>query len=113
MICELVNRGKKIGGTALSHKVIRKLLDDVVEAANEQNIEEVRCLHRDNQGEETEGVAVAREDNEEAWSALRTGKGNVVGGTSWLWGPETAFEAVDVLFIDEAWRKALAGGVTG
>ncbi len=108
MICELVKRGKKIGVTALSHKVIRKLLDDVVEAANEQNTEEVRCLHRDNQGEESEGVAVAREDNEEAWSALRTGKANVVGGTSWLWSPEAAFEAADVLFIDEAGQMSLA-----
>jgi len=108
MICELVKRGKKIGVTALSHKVIRKLLDDVVEAANEQNIEEVRCVHRDNGGEQSEGVAVAREDNEEAWSALRTGKANVVGGTSWLWSPEAAFEAVDVLFIDEAGQMSLA-----
>jgi predicted RecB family nuclease len=108
MICELVKRGKKIGVTALSHKVIRKLLDDVVEAANEKNIEEVRCLHRDNEGEESEGVAVAREDNEEAWEALRSGKSNVVGGTSWLWSPEKAFESVDALFIDEAGQMSLA-----
>ncbi|HEY6270333.1 MAG TPA: TM0106 family RecB-like putative nuclease [Candidatus Acidoferrum sp.] len=108
MICELVKRGKKIGVTALSHKVIRKLLDDVVEAANEKDIEEVRCLHRENEGEESEGVVVAREDNEEAWEALRSGKSNVVGGTSWLWSPEKAFESVDVLFIDEAGQMSLA-----
>ncbi len=108
MICELVKRGKKIGVTALSHKVIRKLLDDVVEAASEKDIEVVRCLHRDNAGEKSEGVAVAREDNKEAWEALRTGKSNVVGGTSWLWSPEAAFEAVDMLFIDEAGQMSLA-----
>src|SRR5258708_34017445 len=92
MICELVKRGKKNGVTALSHKVIRKLLDDVVEAASEKNIKEVRCLHRDNEGEESEGVAVAREDNEEAWGALRTRKSKLVGGTSWLGAPERAFQ---------------------
>jgi predicted RecB family nuclease len=108
MICEFVKRGKKIGVTALSHKVIRKLLDDVVEAASEENIKGVRCLHRENEGEESDGVAVAREDNEEAWEALRTGKSNVVGGTSWLWSPEKAFESVDVLFIDEAGQMSLA-----
>jgi predicted RecB family nuclease len=108
MICELVKRGKKIGVTALSHKVIRKLLDDVVAAAHEINFEGVRCLHRENEGEESEGVAVAREDNEEAWEALGIGKSNVVGGTSWLWSPEAAFEAVDVLFIDEAGQMSLA-----
>src|SRR5712692_642415 len=108
MICELVKRGEKIGVTALSHKVIRKLLDDVVEAAHQKDIDGVRCLHRENEGEESEGVAVAKEKNEEAWEALSTGKANVVGGTSWLWSPEAAFEAVDVLFIDEAGQMSLA-----
>jgi uncharacterized protein len=108
MICELVKRGKKIGVTALSHKVIRNLLDEVVEAAQQSDIPGVRCLHRDNDGEESEGVAVARKNNEEAWEALRCGKFNVVGGTSWLWCPEAALEAVDVLFIDEAGQMALA-----
>jgi predicted RecB family nuclease len=108
MICELTRSGKRIGVTALSHKVIRKLLDDVVAAAHEMNLERVRCLHRDNEGEESEGVTVAREGNEEAWEALRSGKSNVVGGTSWLWSPEKAFESVDVLFIDEAGQMSLA-----
>jgi superfamily I DNA and/or RNA helicase len=31
-----------------------------------------------------------------------------VGGTSWLWSPEKAFEVVDVLFIDEAGQMSLA-----
>src|SRR5258708_366226 len=113
MICELVKRGKKIGVTALSHKVIRKLLDDVVEAAREKDIAGVRCLHRDNGGEASEGVAVAGEDNEEAWEALRSGKANVVGGTSWLWSPEKAFECVDALFIDEAGQMSLADVLAG
>src|SRR5580700_2974507 len=108
MISELVKRGMKIGVTALSHKVIRKLLDDVVEAAHREAIEGVRCLHRENEGEESEGVAVAKGKNEEAWEALRSGAANVVGGTSWLWSPEKAFEMVDVLFIDEAGQMSLA-----
>jgi len=108
MICELVKLGKRIGVAALSHKVIRKLLDDVVAAAHEMSFEGVRCLDRDKEGEENKSVAVARVDNDEAWGALTTGKANVVGGTSWLWSPEAAFEAVDVLFIDEAGQMSLA-----
>jgi predicted RecB family nuclease len=108
MICELVRRGKKLGVTALSHKVIRNLLDAVVEAAQQKDVAGVRCMHRERDGEESEGVAVAKKDNEEALEALRSGRANVVGGTSWLWSPETAFEAVDVLFIDEAGQMALA-----
>ena len=108
MICELVKRGMKIGVTALSHKVIRKLLDDVVAAAEEKDIEGVRCLHRENDGEESPGVKVAKDKNEEAWDSLKSGAANVVGGTSWLWSPEKAFEILDVLFIDEAGQMSLA-----
>jgi hypothetical protein len=35
MICELVDHGKKVGITAVGHKVIRKLLDEVLKAAQE------------------------------------------------------------------------------
>jgi uncharacterized protein len=108
MICDLLKTGKKIGVTALSHKVIRNLLETVVEAAQEKNVAGVRCLHRENDGEESDGVAVARKDNDEALSALRSGKANVVGGTPWLWSPVQAFEAVDVLFVDEAGQMSLA-----
>ena len=46
MICELVNHGKKVGITAVGHKVIRKLLDDVLKAAREMNVAGVTCAHR-------------------------------------------------------------------
>lgn len=108
MICELVRQGKKIGVTALSHNVVRNLLDDVVEAAREKGTAGIRCMHRENDGEESDGVAVAKKDNEEALAALRSGNVNVLGGTSWLWSPVTAFEAVDVLFVDEAGQMSLA-----
>jgi len=107
MICELVKEGKKIGITALSHKVIRKLLDEVVDAAKEQEQDDVRCMQRSDTEEPTEDIAIARK-NEEAWGAVRSGKANVLGGTSWLWSPEAAFEAMDVLFIDEAGQMGLA-----
>src|SRR4029077_5321127 len=108
MICELIKQGKKIGVTALSHKVIRNLLDAVVEAAQEKNIAGVRCMHRENDGQESDGVAVAKKDNDEALAALRSGKANVLGATSWLWSPASASEVVEVLFIDEAGQMSLA-----
>jgi len=107
MICDLVKQGKKIGITALSHKVIRKLLEQVVDAAHETDQEDVQCMQRSDEEAGTEEIAVARK-SEEAWEALETGRANVVGGTSWLWTPEAAFEAVDVLFIDEAGQMGLA-----
>jgi len=107
MICELVREGKKIGITALSHKVIRKLLEEVVDAAKEADQKGVKSMQRSDDEEWTEDIVIARK-NEEAWAALETGKANVVGGTSWLWTPEAAFECVDVLFIDEAGQMGLA-----
>ena len=38
MICELIRRGKKVGVTAMSHKVIRNLLNEVLRAAEEAGI---------------------------------------------------------------------------
>jgi len=108
MICELVKGGKRVGVTALSHKVIRNLLDTVVEAAHQKDVGEVRCLHRDRNGVESPGVAVAKESNEEALDAISSGKANVLGGVSWLWSPESAFEVVDVLVVDEAGQMSLA-----
>jgi uncharacterized protein len=108
MICELLKAGNKIGVTALSHKVIRNLLEAVVEAGEDKNVAGVQCLHRDKHGEASAGVAVAKKNNDQALEALRSGEANVVGGTSWLWSGEKAFEAVDVLFIDEAGQMSLA-----
>ena len=45
MIVDLVRAGKRVGVTAVSHKVIRNLLDEVVKAAAEENVQ-IRCMHR-------------------------------------------------------------------
>ncbi len=110
MICRLVQAGKKVGITALSHKVIRKLLDEVILAGSEDGIPGVRCMQRITSiaaEDVSPEIAIAR-DNETALDALRTGKANVVGGTSWLWAAEESFEVVDALFVDEAGQMALA-----
>jgi uncharacterized protein len=107
MICDLVKRGKRVGVAALSHKVIRKLLEEVVKAASEKKIPGVGCLQRWNEGETEPGIAVAKK-NEEIYAALKTRIANVIGGTSFLWSRGEMTDAVDVLFIDEAGQMALA-----
>jgi uncharacterized protein len=110
MICELVKRGKKIGVTALSHKVIRKLLDEVVEAGREQKLQGLKCLQKVKDEElcDDNGEVAITTDNDAPLSALISGAVNVVGGTSWLWTRPEYSNAVDVLFIDEAGQMALA-----
>jgi predicted RecB family nuclease len=107
MICDLVKSGKKIGVTALSHKVIRHLLEEVADAGKEMKTRGVRCWQRTDEEGPTADISIVQ-DNEEALAALDDGKANVLGGTSWLWTPEVACETVDVLFIDEAGQMSLA-----
>jgi predicted RecB family nuclease len=110
MICQLIAAGKKVGVTALSHKVIRKLLEEMLMAAAEGGIRGVQCMQKLNDAEDLdplEQVAIAT-DNEVPLRALKSGAANVVGGTSWLWTRPEYFEAVDALFIDEAGQMALA-----
>ena len=45
MICTLVQSGKRVGVTANSHKVIRNLLDKVIEAADELSVP-FQCIQK-------------------------------------------------------------------
>jgi len=108
MICDLVKAGKKVGVCATSHKVIRNLLDKVVEAATEEGVSP-RCYHKDSDADESAtGDVTLVTDNGRALRALKTGAARVLGGTAWLWSREEFFEAVDVLFVDEAGQMSLA-----
>jgi predicted RecB family nuclease len=110
MICQLVAQGKKVGVTALSHKVIQKLLAEVVDAAAVDGVAGVRCLQKLkdlDDLEPIEGIAVTTK-NEDVSSALASGTANVVGAVSWTWVLPDFFESLDALFIDEAGQMALA-----
>ena len=106
MICELVRARKKVGITANSHKVIRNLLDEVVKAADDLDID-VSCVQKPGEPEEdVHRIQFARK-NEDVFAALAVNC-HVAGGTSWLWARKEAFDSVDVLFVDEAAQMSLA-----
>lgn len=109
MICDLVKAGKKVGITAVSHKVIRNLLDAVAEAADEQEMP-VRCLQKVSGKAATYAGGAIRETtkNSSVVAALQGGAMDVVAGTPWLWAREDLFESIDVLFVDEAGQMSLA-----
>lgn len=108
MICELIRQGKRVGVTAVSHKVIRNLLDEVVAAALKEGVAGVRCGHKTDPDEARDGAIRVTADNEEARAWLRTGEVNVMGGTSWMWAREDFAASVDVLVVDEAGQMSLA-----
>jgi predicted RecB family nuclease len=105
MIACLAKSGKKVGITATSHKVIRRLLDEVVKAGRELGVS-LRCIQKTSDGEDGDSITCT-ESNDDVFAAL--GSGCQVGsGTAWLWARPEAFESVDVLFVDEAAQMSLA-----
>ena len=106
MICELAGQGKTVGITANSHKVIRNLIDAVIEAADEHKVD-LQCCHKVSDAEEPVHRLTFTTDNGELLGALGNGI-HVGAGTAWLWARSEAFEAVDVLFVDEAAQMSLA-----
>jgi len=106
MICELVRRGKTVGITANSHKVIRTLIDAVIEAADEQGVE-LHCCQKADDWEEPQHRLSFAKKSEDLIATL--GHGVSVGaGTAWLWSRPDAYESIDVLFVDEAAQMSLA-----
>ena len=105
MICQLVRDGKKVGITAVSHRVIRNLLSEVDEASEELGVE----VSIGQLGMDTSGTnLVAIKGNPAAHKALVDGDLQVVGGTAWLWARPEMMDSVDVLFVDEAGQMSLA-----
>ncbi len=105
MLVDLVRAGKRVGVTAVSHKVIRNLLEKVVEAAREGG-PHVGVVHKSKTTDDApDGIEVAK-TNAAALNALNDGK--VVGGTAWLWSHDDAVETLDYLFVDEAGQMSLA-----
>jgi predicted RecB family nuclease len=105
MIASLVAAGKRVGVTATSHKVIRRLLDEVVEASVELAVT-LKCIQKTDQGEGGASITCTN-SNEEVFSGLGT-RFQVAGGTAWMWARPEAQESVDVLFVDEAAQMSLA-----
>ena len=107
MICALVKAGSKVGITANSHKVIRKLLDEVVIAAEEGALN-VRCIQKAAEPEPDQTHIRFAKDNEDVFRALHSSACQVAAGTPWLWARPEAHDCVDVLFVDEAAQMSLA-----
>lgn len=106
MICTLVKEGKKVGITANSHKVIRNLLDKVVEVADEAGLD-IHCIQKtSDKSADVPGIR-CEASNEKVLASIGVSC-QVAAGTAWLWSRADAFEVVDTLFVDEAAQMSLA-----
>lgn len=108
MIVELVRKKRRVGITAVSHKVITKLLHDVCSHATEMGVS-LRAVQKSNDGDGCHHVAVTQAENNQAvLSAITVGTARVAAGTAWLWARDDMANSVDVLFVDEAGQMSLA-----
>ena len=109
MILDLLARGRRVGVTANSHKVISNLLGAVCQAAREQGVDIVRGIQKANAGDGCFNPHIEpASTNDEVAYALASGRANLAGGTAWLWARPEMAGAVDLLVIDEAGQMSLA-----
>lgn len=102
LIRALLDAGKRVGVTALSHSVIRHVLDEVKRPSVQKISGEPLA--------DPAGFVTELPSNDTVMDALANGV-NLVGGTSWLWAREDMRSSVDVLVIDEAGQFSLANAV--
>jgi len=108
MIVELVGDGRRVGITAVSHKVITNLLHEVCRHAADVGVR-WRAIQKCNDGDQCRESAVTQaEDNQAVSNAIRGGSAQVAAGTAWLWARPEMANSVDVLFLDEAGQISLA-----
>jgi len=107
MILALIQSGKKVGITALSHKVIVGLMQKVVKAANERGVN-IHCMRKVTTPSEVQDQHILEETkNEKIVEALSNGRVQIFGGTPWLWARADVANSIDVLFVDEAGQLSL------
>jgi predicted RecB family nuclease len=115
MACALVRAGRRVGVTGTSHKVIRHLIETIIEVAKEETLP-IKCIQKigeddDSNGEDI-GIATST-SNADVLDALKTGAATIAGGTVWMWARPEFREAVDVLIVDEAGQISLANVLAG
>jgi len=104
LIVQLAKQGKKIGITALSHKVIANLLTKVWEEAQKEGFD-IDMIQKVN----------TNQDETIPWSTTRTenavlnaiGTKHVIAGTSFMWSKPPYEDSIDYLFVDEAGQLSL------
>src|SRR5262249_45218831 len=96
MICALVAAGKKVGITAVSHKVIRHLLDKVEVAKAEIGVA-LSSVQKVGATSPVTGPIEEVDTKAKILDRLQGGSAQVAGGTAWLWADPDCANAVDVL----------------
>ncbi len=104
LILLLVQKGYKVGVTALSHKVITNLLSQINKRAQEVDFD-IQMIQKTEQ--DPNNATPWQVSNNEKVIQAAIGKADVIAGTSFMWSKPNYAESVDYLFVDEAGQLAL------
>jgi len=104
IIVRLAQQGKKIGITALSHKVITNLLTQVHKRAQEAAFD-IQIIQKTEPDSENHYPWMVSNDENAIQAAI--GTADVIAGTSFMWSKPPYEDSVDYLFIDEAGQLSL------
>jgi len=108
MIVDELMAGRRVGITAISHKVIGNLLDAVCREAARRGYA-LRAMQKADDDERCESKVVENTTkNADVDDALGAGEVDLVAGTAWLFARDEIEGKLDDLFIDEAGQMSLA-----
>ena len=111
IVLDQVQRRRRVGVTATTHRAIGELLDQACALAAKQGIE-LRVLQKCSEDERCPAPAVRRAaSNADVEDALHAGEVDVVAGTPWLFAHAPLTGLLDVLVVDEAGQMSLANAV--
>lgn len=104
LVVRLIKHGKKIGITALSHKVISNLLSKIWDAAQEEGIS-IKMMQKVKVDSEESRPWTLVKDESPIQKAI--GNVDVIAGTSFMWSKPPYQNSVDYLIVDEAGQLSL------
>jgi predicted RecB family nuclease len=108
MIVDRLMAGRRVGLTALSHKVISNLLDAVCREAERRGYV-LRAIQKAEADQRSSSAIVQPADtNADVDDAVGSGEVDLVAGTGWLFAREEIEGKLDDLFVDEAGQMSLA-----
>jgi AAA domain/RNase_H superfamily len=104
----LIQAGRRVGITAMSHKAIGNLLDQVCRLAVEQRRRIVAVQKADSGQRCATRWVRSFSDASDVLQALGAERVDLVAGTAWLFARSDMVDSVDTLIVDEAGQLSLA-----
>jgi predicted RecB family nuclease len=106
IILALLKGGKKVGVTAVSHKVIHGLMKRVQDFATKEGLTGIQFIHKTKDTPDCPAWLQEIEDNATVINAIAPM--TLTGATAYLWAQDTAEHKLDYLVVDEAGQMSLA-----